>query len=80
MRINFSDGYLMNRDEPDVPPVCAKCNNAILSAKHMLLACPSVSDKRRVLGTELSLEGLLNAETAENLIQFLKDVNIFNYI
>ena len=50
---NISHGYLMREDEPYVLPVCAKCHNTVLSVKRVLLECPSVRDKRMILGAEL---------------------------
>ena len=72
----FSQGYSMREDEPNVPPVCAKCHNAIRSVKHVLVKYPSVRDKKMIFRVDMTLRTLLNAEGADNLIKFLKDVNI----
>ena len=75
---NFFHGYLMRKDERDVTPVCAKCHNAVLSVKHVLVE--SGRDTRIILGADLRRRTLLNANRDEHLIKFLKEVNIFKYI
>ena len=41
----------MDDNEPDVPPICEGCQNAVLSIKHMLLQCPVYDASRRKIKT-----------------------------
>ena len=78
--VNFSHGYLMDKDSPDMASVCGKCYDAILTVKHVVLECPIVRHERAVLGDNPTLEKMLIGDDVKNVMQFLKAVNIYKYI
>ena len=45
----LTHGYLVHNDVPDVAPHCELCNNASLSAKHIMIECEQLVDAIRAV-------------------------------
>ncbi|XP_066139295.1 uncharacterized protein [Euwallacea fornicatus] len=70
-------GFLMTRE---APPNCITCNTP-LSCEHILIICPQYSQCRTLHRIKPDLrENLSTIENQRNVIDFLKDIDIYNCI
>ena len=67
---------MMNSVDPDVTPGYGKCNDAVLSVKHVLLECSRVRVQRVVLGNELNLEKVLQCSGIKNVTIYERDEHL----
>ena len=81
----LTHGYLMDRGIPDVPPVCSKCHNALMTVKHIFTQYEAIREERRrhfawpdgqttlkrVLGSKANLRQAIN---------FLRDTGLYEVI
>ena len=70
--------YLMASGVERQAPLCQSCQ-VVLTIEHILVQCPNLENKRRDnLLSNKSLENILNENAPlEQIVKFLKDVNIF---
>ena len=65
--------YLLKRD---APPFCTKCNCAI-TINHVLLVCDKYT-QFRPFGQCVDIQNLFGSFEPKQIIQFLRDVDVFN--
>ena len=64
----------------DDPPMCDRCSVS-LTVEHILVSCPKYTDIRRRYKISGTVEVILNDDVdVGNLMQFLKDINVFHEI
>ena len=79
----LTQGYLMEGDGVQVPPICPFCNNALITVKHLLLMCPALDDERRRYKVyresgDVTMETLLNESgNVREVMNMLKRLEIF---
>ena len=69
--------FLME-NRPD--PICHFCNNEILSVKHFLLECNNISNTRSRFYNATDLEDLFNRFTIKTILDFLKEIRVYDLI
>ena len=82
----LTHGYLMENVAPQVPPVCRFCNNAVMTIKHILFACPNLTVERRNVtvfreGGNVSEERLLwDKVFIKKVVTMLRNIGVYNEI
>ena len=78
-RLRIGHTYLTHKFllQGDYPPMCNVCNNS-LTVEHILLDCSKYVNERRQYSILGPIEALLDDDVnVENVMEFLKDINIF---
>ena len=70
----FTHSYLLNREEQ---PFCIVCNQYI-TVKHILTDCIDFSEDRNKYFHVTDLKQLFQDVSVDNILSFLKDINLFN--
>lgn len=70
--------YLMNKEPP---PNCQFCN-ALLTVRHLVTDCPVLDEEGQKLNISTSLQNVLedNLDKAKNVIQYLKNIDMYKQI
>ena len=61
-------------------PNCPFCDNCSISIKHILIECDSLTNIRTRYHDATDLEELFNCHSLNTIIDFLKEINIFDEI
>ena len=72
----LTHSYLLKREDQ---PYCIGCDTPF-TVKHFLLDCADFDKERRSLFQDNNLKGLFKDVSVENILSFLKNVNLFNKI
>ena len=73
----LTHGFLM---ENKPIPNCPFCDNCSISIKHILIECDSLTNIRTRYHDATDLEELFNCHSLNTIIDFLKEINIFDEI
>ena len=61
-------------------PNCSFCNNSPISIKHILLECTDLNNIRSQYYDVEDLEELFNSTPLNSILDFVKEINIFDKI
>ena len=61
-------------------PNCTFCNHSLISIKHILLECTNLNNIRSQYYDAEDLEELFDSSSLNSILDFLKEINIFDKI
>ena len=70
----LTHAYLLTNDQP---PFCISCNEPF-TVKHFLITCSEFYHIRKKYYTAKSVKELFSDTPSDKIIQFLKEINLFN--
>ena len=80
---NIPHGHLMTNGAVDYPPICDKCNGAILTVKHSLIECSELSMMRNKIfdsGNLTWARVLDSGADVKRVCTYLRECNLFESI
>jgi len=78
---NMTHGYLMDANQPRIPPVCPYCNETVLTVQHIFSDCGILEQSRHLFFGRNSFETILGSTLdVVNLFGFLRQNQIFGSI
>ena len=83
---SLTHGYFMENRAPQIPSICQFCRDAIMTVKHLVITCPSLTIERHTMkvfreNRNVSLATILNNEAnTTELLGMLKRINVYSAI